>query len=116
VQQLKDGIVKCSWLAAIFTLGCLVFGSLWSGLSALGDAWGASIAQGLFWGFVISWGLNGATLIGLLTANALRHAPASRPTFGRCPRQSHDVPATRQGFAPYDHGANAPRSPRTTDN
>lgn len=78
MQDCKEAIVRCCWLAGIFTLGGAVFGSLWSGLSALGDAQGASITQGLFWGFVICWALNGAALIGLLTANALQPAPAKK--------------------------------------
>lgn len=74
MQRCKEAIVQCCWLAGIFTLGCCVFGSLWSGLAALGDIQGASLSQGLFWGFVICWGLNGIGLIGLLTAKSLETA------------------------------------------
>lgn len=71
MQRCKEAIVKCSWLAGIFTLGLCVFGSLWTGLAALGDAQGARLSQGLFWGFLICWGLNGIVLVGLLTAKSL---------------------------------------------
>jgi hypothetical protein len=74
MQRCKEAIVKCCWLAGIFTLGCCVFGSLWSGLAALGDTQGARLTQGLFWGFVICWGFNGIALISLLTAKSLETA------------------------------------------
>jgi hypothetical protein len=75
VQHCKDAIITCSWLAGVFALGSLVFGSLWSGFSALGDVQGASVAEGTFWGFVICFGINGLALIGLLTATSLKTAP-----------------------------------------
>jgi hypothetical protein len=72
-------------------LGCGVFGSLWSGLHALGDPAGASGCQGIFWGFVACWSLNGMTLIGLLTANALS---SSQLTTKLQPTVSPESPMT----------------------
>lgn len=77
MQDCREAIVKSCWLAGTFTLGCCIFGSLWSGLAALGDVQGASFTKGIFWGLAICWGLNGTALIGLLTAQALKPAPAA---------------------------------------
>jgi hypothetical protein len=71
VQDSRDWIVRCVWMAGVLMLGCAVFGSLWSGLAGLGDAGGARFFQGMFWGFFACWCLNGTALVGLLTAHIL---------------------------------------------
>lgn len=67
MTNFREMLLRSSGLAGILFLGCGVFGSLWSALSALGDAAGARFFQGMFWGTVICWGLNAAALLGLLT-------------------------------------------------
>ncbi len=68
MEQTREWIFRSVGLAAILTLGCAIFGSLWSGLSALGDSSGARFCQGVFWGLAVCWGLNAVAWIGLLTS------------------------------------------------
>ncbi len=67
MEHTRERIIRCVWLAAVLALGCAIFGSLWSGLSALGDVAGARFCLGVFWGLAACWGVNAIAWIGLLT-------------------------------------------------
>lgn len=73
MQEFRDWTVRCVWWAAILTLGCAIFGSLWSGLYGLGDADGARFCRGIFWGFAACWSMNLLSIIGLLTTQVLKY-------------------------------------------
>jgi len=95
MTNFREMLVRCSGLAGILFLGCGVFGSLWSALSALGDAAGARFFQGMFWGTVICWGANAAALVGLLTWQTLMHNQEDSDNRGNLPPDSSATPIRR---------------------
>ena len=97
MQHTREWIVRCSWLAAVLTLGCAIFGSLWSGLYALGDTSGARFCKGVFWGLVGVLGLQRDDL------DWLAHHASDEVAFrhGRKPIQARDgTPMKSSGRLP----------------
>lgn len=95
MMNFREMLVRSSGLAGILFLGCGVFGSLWSALSALGDPAGARFFQGMFWGTVICWGLNAAALVGLLTWHTLVQNQEKTDNRGIVPPDSPAEPIRR---------------------